>query len=233
MAKVNNTVATPAAHCLGVDVPLSPFLHEKRINRINEAKYEGQEIAGALHLVRKGDNILELGAGIGIVGAVVSKNCNPQKVVAFEANPNLIPHIRELYKINGLSRRNIVRNQVLVSGPDRPKTLPFHIHNSYLGSSLDGDAGRAKETVNIATADFKTVLAELKPDVLLVDIEGGELEILKYANLDGIRGIVIEFHPKAYGVSGMRECKNILRNAGFEPISDYSSRLVWVAERAV
>lgn len=232
-SKVKESKISVAAHCLGVDVPDSPFLNEQRINRINRAKYEGQEIAGGIHLVKKGDNVLELGAGIGLVGAVVSKNCMPAKVLSFEANPSLISHIRNLYKVNKLGKRNFVRNEVLVAGPDRPETLPFHIHNSFLGSSLNGDPDRAKETVDVPTVDFETIRQELKPDILLIDIEGGEQAILEHANLDGIRGIVIEFHPKAYGVEGMRACKHILRTGGFEPLKDFSTRMVWVAERSV
>lgn len=232
MSETPTESAVIAAHCLGVDVPDSPFLNEGRIARINSAKYEGQEIAGAMHLVRPGDRVLELGAGIGIVGAVAAKNRNPARVVSFEANPNLIAHIRALYRANGLSDCIEVRNQVLVSAPDRPQSLPFHIHNSYLGSSLGGDPVRARETVAIPTASFAAVCDELRPDVLLMDIEGGELQILEHANLDGLRGIVIEFHPKAYQVAGMRACKDILRNAGFAPIREFSSRTVWVAERS-
>lgn len=233
MPKDSKTLPDIAAHCLGVDVPRSPFLHEGRIKRINEARYEGQEIAGALHVVRPGDSVLELGAGIGVVGAVVSMNCKPKKVLSYEANPALIPHITALYKMNGLARRHQVRNEVLVSGPERPKTIPFYVHNSFLGSSLSGNETRAREMVDVATADFETVRADLKPDVMLIDIEGGELELLTHANLEGIRAIVIEFHPKAYEVSGMRQCKNILRDAGFAPVPDLSSRMVWVAERNV
>ena len=221
------------AQCLGVDVPASPFLHERRIERINKARYEGQEIAGGIHLVKKGDVVLELGAGIGLVGAVVSAKCSPQKVVSFEANPALIPHIRELYEINGLGKTNSVRNEILVSAPERPETLPFYIHNSYLGSSLSGDPARAKEVVNIPTVDFEATRQELNPDILLMDIEGGEKEILAHANLNGIRGIVIEFHPKAYGVDGMKACKSILRDVGFVPLKDLSTRSVWVAERSI
>ena len=233
MASSSKTLPMPVASCLGVDVPDSPFLHEKRIARINAARYEGQEIRGGLHVVREGDNVLELGAGIGIVGAVVSKNRKPKKVLSFEANPALIPHINTLYKMNKLTRRNRVRNEVLVSAPDRPKTMPFYLHNSYLGSSLDGNPDGGQRIVDVQTASFVVVRKELKPDVILMDIEGGELEILQHANLDGVRAIVIEFHPKAYAVSGMRRCKRILRTAGFEPLSEYSTRLVWVAERTI
>lgn len=35
-----------AATCFGVDVPVSPFLNETRIRRMNEGRYEGEEIQG-------------------------------------------------------------------------------------------------------------------------------------------------------------------------------------------
>ena len=221
-----------AANCLGVAVPNSPFLNEKRIERINAARYEGQEIRGALHVVQAGDRVLEMGAGLGIVGAVAAKNRAPEKVVSFEANPNLIPHIEGLYAANGLERVISVRNQVLVSAPAAPATMTFHIHKSYLGSSLGGDAARAKEVVDVPTASFAALREELQPTVILMDIEGGELEFLEHADLTGIRAMVIEFHPGAYEVAGMKRCKNILRAAGFGPIKDLSTRMVWVAERA-
>ena len=87
MASSTKTLPKPVASCLGIDVPDSPFLHEKRIARINAAKYEGQEIRGGLHVVREGDNVLELGAGIGIVGAVVSKNRKPKKGPVIRGKP--------------------------------------------------------------------------------------------------------------------------------------------------
>jgi len=162
---------------------------------------------------------------------VVSKNCDIRKMVSFEANPNLIPHINDLYALNDLTERNSVVNALLISDPDRPDTLPFHIGRSYLGSSLLDTAAHSKETVSIETMAYSDLHADLKPDVILMDIEGGELAFLEHANLEGVRAIVAEFHPKAYEVAGMRRCKSILRDAGFEPLADFSTRTVWVATR--
>ena len=86
-----------AALCKGVRVPHSPFLNETRIRRIQEARYEGEEIAGALHVVRQGDRVLEMGAGLGVVSAVTALNARPARILSFEANPALIPHIRALH----------------------------------------------------------------------------------------------------------------------------------------
>jgi FkbM family methyltransferase len=220
-----------AARCLGVDVPISRYLHEGRISRINSANYEGHEIRGCLHVVRDGDVVLEIGAGIGLVGAVVASNNKPKRVQSFEANPELIPVIEELYRVNGLENVISVRNQVLFSASDRPQTIPFHLHNSYLGSSLVASDGKIRKTVDVATADFAEVCAEIEPTVLVMDIEGSELELLRHADLSHFRAAVLEFHPGAYGVDGMRECKNILRDAGFNRIGEKSNRIVWTCER--
>jgi hypothetical protein len=65
---------------------------------------------------------------------------------------------------------------------------------------------------------------------MIIDIEGAELDFLEKADLSGIRGIVIEFHPKIYQVAGMRHCKSLLRAQGFDrgPGSTVS---VWAAVR--
>lgn len=220
-----------AALCKGVRVPQSPYLTETRITRINAARYEGDEIAGALSVIGPDDRVLELGAGLGLVGAVIAKNARPEAVLSYEANPELIPHIHALHRANGLEDRIELRNAVLVSAPDRPQSVPFHLHSSYLGSSLLEDPARKTRTVEVPTEDFRAVVEAFRPTVLVMDIEGGELEVLKYAELGGIRAVVIEFHPSHYGKEGMQVCKGILRRAGFVKRDGPSTRLVWTCTR--
>ena len=222
---------TAAAECLGVKVPDTRFLNETRINRINNVRYEGQEIEGSLHVIEPGDTVLEIGAGIGLVGAVIAHNAEPKAVHSFEANPELIPVINAMYEMNGLTDRISVRNEVLFSGPDRPKEMQFHLRKSYLGSSLLNPDERPSTVVDIPTADFTEVCETLEPNVLVMDIEGGELELLRHADLSRFRAIVLEFHPKIYEVKGMRQCKRMLRNAGFEPVEEKSTRTVWACLR--
>jgi FkbM family methyltransferase len=216
------------AECLGVKVPASRYLHENRIARINAA---GHEIRGSLHVVGSEDVVLEIGAGIGLVGAVIASNNAPKKVHSFEANPELIPEIRSLYALNGLDEIIEVQNTVLLTGDDQPDTIQFHLRNSYLGSSLIEAEGKVRKTVEVPTADFNKVCAELEPTVLVMDIEGGELDLLRHADLSRFRAVVLEFHPGAYGIEGMRECKSILRDAGFVRIDEKSTRIVWACER--
>lgn len=215
------------AECHGVKVPDSPMMTPERAERINAARYEGQEIAGALEVIRPGDRVLEMGAGIGLVGAIAARNGKPEKVLSFEANPGLIQHINTLYRLNDLQDRIEVRNEVLISAPNPPETVAFHIRNSYLGSSLIDTDKRATTQVDVPTARYDEVRRDFAPTVLLMDIEGGELDFLRHASLEGIRAIVLEFHPAAYGKEGMRECKSILERAGFAKVPEHCTRQVW------
>ena len=220
-----------AATSFGVHVPVSPFLNDTRIQRMNAGRYEGEEIAGALSVVRPGDRVLELGAGLGVVGAVIARNAHPDAVLSFEANPNLIPHIEALHRLNGLEEVMEVRHQVVAAGPNQPEHMTFHLRNSFLGSSLIDNPRRQTTQVDVPTVPYDTVINTFRPDVLIMDIEGGELELLRHANLRGIRAIVIEFHLDAYGKEGVRECKDILKLAHFERKDDVSTRFVWTCTR--
>jgi FkbM family methyltransferase len=219
------------ATCQGLRIPASNFLNPTRIKRISASRYEGEEIAGALHVVEPSDRVLELGAGLGIVGAVTALNRHPQAVLSFEANPALLPHINALYAENGLTERIRVVNKVLLCGADQPEKATFHIHSSYLGSSLFDNSKRRTTAVDVETADFNETAAEFGATILLMDIEGAELELLRQIDLTRFRAVVLEFHSHVYGIAGMKECKNILRKAGFSKVKEKSSRTVWTCVR--
>ncbi|WP_299690654.1 FkbM family methyltransferase [uncultured Tateyamaria sp.] len=220
-----------AALCHGVKVPHSPFLNETRIRRMGEGKYEGEEIRGALEVIRPGDRVLEMGSGLGVVGAVIAKNAKPEAVLSFEANPNLIPHINALYELNGLQDRIEVRHQVVMAAPEPPDHVTFHLRTSFLGSSLIDQDKRRTTGVDVPTKSYDDVVDAFRPDVLVMDIEGGEQDFLRHADLRGIRAIIIEFHPDVYGKPGAHDCKTILKKAGFEKRKDVSTRFVWAATR--
>jgi FkbM family methyltransferase len=225
--------AGAVVHCRGVGVPASPFLTETRQRRIAEGRYEAEEIAGALAVIRPGDRVLEMGAGLGVVGAVIAANAQPAAVLSFEANPDLVPHIKALHRLNGLEGRIELRNAVLMSAPDRPETRTFFLRNSFLGSSRVDANERKTRPVEVPTASFDRVVRRFQPDVLIMDIEGGELEFLTHTTLQGIRAIVVELHPKVYGADGTKTCKEKLRALGFRKVEDVSTRFVWTCTRNV
>ena len=219
-----------AAVCLGVKVPKGEFVTPAEARRMSAENYEGAEIRGALHVVRDGDVVLELGAGIGLVGAVIARNRAVQQVYAFEANPDLLRACRWLYRLNRLRQRITLRNEVMVSAPQRPATLPFYRDKAFRSSSLL-KSGDPHSVIDVPTADFDAFCKTFRPDVLVADIEGGELELLRHADLSSFRAVVIEFHGNRYGRVGLDACKAILLAAGFVKVSEKSTNRVWTMER--
>lgn len=217
----------------GLKIPYSPYLDNSVMNLIKRDEYERWEMDGALAVVQPEDRVLEMGAGLGIVSGVVALQNKHVSTLSFEANPNLIPHIRNLHSQNSLTDRIEVRNAILSANPEDPESIPFHIDASYLDSSVLAVESDAKSTVSIAKADFETVKREFAPTVLLMDIEGAELDFLQHADLSGIRAIVIEFHRWIYGHKGARVCKRTLSEAGFLRLEDLSWRAVWTCERDI
>lgn len=230
-------VAPPApapeivARCHGIEVPASPHLGPGMIRSMEAGKYEAGEIAAGLACIPKGARILELGAGAGVVGAVLARHLEPAAMLSVEANPRLIPNIRELHAHNGLEGRIALRHGVVISAPDAPETVEFFLRGNFLGSSLTPLNEERSQRVEVPVLRYADLAAEFPHDAIMMDIEGGELEFLRHADLSGVRVVVGEFHRMIYGREGMRECRTLLARAGFAMDETHSRPGIWVWRR--
>lgn len=215
----------------GLILPPSPFIPESRALAIAEGRHERPERLALEALLRAGDRVLELGAGIGYLGALAAKRFDDVQVLAYEANADLMPTITALYAANGLSTRARARNAIVVSGADAPKEVTFHIHGSYLGSSIFEVGAPHRPVRRVPTHHWKDVIDEFRPTFLLMDIEGAELDLLAEADLSALRAVVLEFHPRHYQEAGMMTCRRILRQAGLAPKHRYAGGMIWGLER--
>lgn len=212
-----------------VEVPEAPHLGPTMINNMAEGSYERREVQSALKFIQKGDKVVEMGAGAGIVGAVAAKNCAPARIVSFEANHKLIDHITALYKHNGLASRIEVRNKIVLSEPTPPKSVDFYIRGNFLGSGMTIVKGMERaEKVSVPVVKWSTIKKQIKPTVLLMDIEGAELEFFRHADLSGIRVIIAELHRHIYHRPGMREIRDGIAAKGFVEDKDASGGGVFV-----
>jgi FkbM family methyltransferase len=222
---MNDVVAT--YH--GVEVLDAPHLGPTMINNMIEGTYERREVLSALKFVKKDDVVIEMGAGAGVVGAVAAKNCAPARIVSFEANHKLIASIKALYAHNGIKSKIEVRNKIVLSDPDAPKSVDFYIRGNFLGSGMTITKGMERaEKVDVPVVKWETIKKQIKPTVLLMDIEGAELEFFRYADLSGIRVIIVELHRHIYHRPGMREIRDGIAAKGFVEDTDASGRGVFV-----
>lgn len=157
--------------------------------------YERPEVTGLEKVIRPGDRILELGAGLGIISALAGRAAGPSgAVLSYEANPALLADTQAFFAANGVANVTLV-NAVLVNEPD-PTPREFHLAGSFAESSLLGAEGRgARGTVTVRAESLHQVLADFRPDVLICDIEGAEVELFPAFPASTLRAAVIELHP--------------------------------------
>lgn len=173
--------------------------------------YEQKESEAALRIVKEGDVVVELGAGIGYMSTLVASKRKIKSVHSFEANPHLIPYIQKVHAINGLTNAHVT-NAIL--GP-RKGTADFYVRDNLLGSSLavlEGEVDPPSTKVDVLNA--KTVFKDIGANVLICDIEGAEVDLIPSLDLTGLRAAIIELHPQWIGPEGVNKVFRAFMDAG-------------------
>ena len=104
-----------------------------------------------------------------------------------------------------------VTNAVL--GHGATGTVPFHVHPDFWVSSLT--AGEGTTPIEVPALDFDAEAARVGATVLVMDIEGGEVELLNRPVADAVRGICVELHPQVVGDEATSRCLASLLRQGF------------------
>ncbi|WP_395539831.1 glycosyltransferase family 2 protein [Neotabrizicola sp. sgz301269] len=185
----------------GIRVPFVPSIITPKIERpMRNNRYEGGECASLRRLLRPGDRVLELGSGVGLLSTVAGLIPGIESVTTIEANPDLIPLIRETHRLNGISNVDL-RNGV-ATAEDGPE-IDFYLRPDFWASSMEPDSRAYSRKVSLRRWGLKELIAEVNPTVIVSDIEGGEMGLFDGADLSGVRAMVVEFHPKVYGEDGL------------------------------
>ena len=200
--------------CRGVKIPKSPRLNVGRVRKLlRDGTYERKEADAVLRMVRPGDRVLELGAGLGFMSTLIAVHKPGCTIDSFEANPTLIEHIRAVHALNGVTGATV--HNALLAPEDGPP-VPFYERENFLGSSMDRDSDPDTIIAEHAVPQraINAVMAEVQPDVLVCDIEGAEAHLLPAADLSGLRIAVIELHPQWIGGAGVAGIFDAFHRAG-------------------
>lgn len=161
-----------------------------------EGRYETEELDAIVSATRPGDRVLELGAGIGFISSFVAQRLGVERVVAVEANPKLIEVARRNHAIN-----NVPVELVNAVVAQENGTVPFYMHADFWRCSMTPQPDT--EEVRLPARALRDLLAEVRPSLLIVDIEGGELTVFDGIDLSGVREAILEVHPDVIGLDGI------------------------------
>ena len=89
----------------GVVIPVDPAVITPPIRAaILAGRFEAEEGTQIPHIVRPGDRVLEIGAGIGYISTLLSRQRRVSSVLAVEANPHLIEYMARLHARNNVRK---------------------------------------------------------------------------------------------------------------------------------
>lgn len=199
----------------GVLIPTQSDIFDYNIrSRFLRNNYEKDEMEAIDEYLLNSYNLIDLGASTGFLTVYAINQAEDSiRAVAIEANPELIPLLKKTRKIND------VDFDIVDSAYHSTKNaIEFYQHDLIVGGSIQRET---EKSVSVSAVSIREIIEkyELKRPALIVDIEGGEANLLNN-ELDTLEKncpiLIIEFHD-GYA-EGMDSARENLSNSKFKKI---------------
>jgi FkbM family methyltransferase len=200
---MNNPDTCKMVELNGVKIPILPDVFSPTIiAALERGSYEQAEARALPKILREGERVLEIGAGIGYLSTIMARDHRSSAVRVYEANPLLLPIIAEVHRLNDVADVD-VRHGVLNSRA-ADGTSTFYVRGDFWGSSLQKEPWGYDYTIEVPNISFAEEIASYRPTLIVCDIEGGELDLFRTARLDTVQQVYMEVHQAVIGRRGMR-----------------------------
>lgn len=172
--------------------------------------YEANEARRVRRAVQPNDHVLELGAGLGVVTSIIA-SIEGVRVWSFEADPRTARLAQRVIDVN-CSDNVTLKNGVLAAGPS--KHLEFFQRSDFWMSSRFAEQGPYEQIIQVPSSDIDAFLEAHDINVLVMDIEGSELDLVQNAQLAGVERVFLELHDHLYGLAGVQAITEALARKG-------------------
>ena len=195
--------------CGGVRLPVEGAQYSAAmIEELYRERYEEDEAAIVRAILDPGDTVLDLGAGIGFITTVCAKL--HATVCCVEANPHLIAIAERTFQLNRV--KPDLRHAAV--GPSNGSVELF-VRQEFWSSSTLAGADLTAPPLDVPAVRLNHLLEEIRPSLLICDVEGAESSLFDDADLSSIQKMVVEVHPKLIGWNGVRRMVRTLFDSGF------------------
>lgn len=193
----------------GIKLSIPPSVTRGPLEALYAGYYEMSELRILKSHLSKDDCVMELGTGLGLLASYCAKKIGSERVYTYEANPALESIIQKTFSVNNVDPKL----QICLCGEQEGEQT-FYVSKSFWSSSTtqyrDDDI-----KVQVPVISFNQELKRINPTFLLIDIEGGEYDLFKYADLHNVQKIVMEIHPHKIGEEKANFVKDKLIEQGF------------------
>ncbi len=84
------------------------------------------------------------------------------------------------------------------------------------------------EAIQIPVKSFNQEIAKINPSFLIIDIEGGEFDLIQNANFGNVKKLVIELHSRIIGQEKVEFVQSKLAEAGFKVVDASASEEIYL-----
>lgn len=192
------------------DEQLSPPL----IKALESGHYEWNEFAAIEKHLVQGDRVLDIGAGAGFISTRSAHIVGAENVVCVEASPEMVPVIQRNLNLNAASEVTLLHGAVV---PDNfeGKNVEFKVAKAFWASRINTANSKAENVVSVPALHFTQLLEKYKPSVVIMDIEGGEVDICQQIWPPCVRLLIMEIHTKLYSPAIVKAMFDGLSRSGF------------------
>ena len=183
----------------GVWLPIKKEIGFDTLRWIVNGEYEIGEINILKSKLEKGDKVLEVGTGLGFISTYCALKLGNDSIITYEANPINVAIAQQVFKQNKVKPKS--HHQIL--GETAGFTSFAVNEQQKLASSL---MKNGNNEVQVEVVALNEVIQNLQPNYLVMDIEGGEYDMLHLIKFGPIQKVQFELHPT---ILGEEKCKQI------------------------
>lgn len=212
---MTKTVAFPL-ECQGIQFPENDDVLTQRVRRkLNKGSYELPESKSLHRFLTSDSRVLELGGGIGFISSFCCK-IGVEAITTIEANPVLCDYIRDVHVLNDITNANVINGVAMTDQQARgDSTMSFYVTDPFWSSSLAKPSGLPFEEIRVPVHSLSDIINDSRANVIVCDIEGGELDLFEDTDLGRVNHVFMELHTRRYGGRGVIRIFEAMHKQGF------------------
>jgi FkbM family methyltransferase len=200
--------------CDGIKIDVGhPLVTPRMAESFRGGTFEQFEVRIAKRVLEPGDRIIEMGTCSGYVALQAARIVGASNIICHEANPSAVQFAKANFALNNMDIA--IRHCALMPASIAERyggSVRFFLSPELNNSSIKKKAG---ESIAVPVKILEDAIRELNANVLIMDVEGAEVDILTNANLDGIEHILMETHYRKMGRKKIDEMIAHLYRIGF------------------
>lgn len=189
------------------------MLNDRIAKKLASGGYEAHEAHAALMRMKPGHRVLELGSGLGYIASICAGVTGPENVTTVEANPAMLPVIRDNLDRNGFQAVTLLHGAV-TGQSDGGDQIAFDPKKAFWAGRIADEDADPDKVVSVPLLPLASLLQKMRPHIVIMDVEGAEQHLFDAPWPSHVRGVMMELHPNQYPDTVIKRIVDCMSGSG-------------------